>query len=168
MFGVAASAFLLSSKAPEPGRFAYKLGEFFFGCASQYADAIAVWEAGGGELEVQFDGEGLSRAAVNRMEQVLGEVERRSGIALAKAAAFATHQPNPRLVKLLAKQLGVPAHLFPPIGETKGNLGSSMCGAALTAAFEQACGQAAKDKGAVFLASLAPGLLFGGGWMVPA
>jgi len=167
LFGDGASAFLISSKAPEKGKFAYKLGEFFFGCASQYAEAIAVCKTGGGELDVQFDGEGLSRAAVNRMEQVLDEVERRSGIAREKVTAFATHQPNPRLVKLLAKQLGVQPAVFPPICETKGNLGPSTCGAALQAAFAKTCGQAAGDRGAVFLASLAPGLLFGGGWMVP-
>jgi len=167
LFGDGASAFLLSKKGPEKGGFAYKLGEFFFGCAAQYAEAIAVSDAGGGELEIQFDGEGLSRAAVNRMEQVLGEVERRSGIAREKVSAFATHQPNPRLVKLLAKQLGVPCEAFPPIAVTKGNLGSSMCGAALRAAFQAAAGKAAAERGAVFLASLAPGLLFGGGWMVP-
>jgi len=167
LFGDGASAFVLSSKTPKRGSFAYRLGEFFFGCASQYAEAIAVSEAGGGELDVQFDGEGLSRAAVNRMEQVLAEVERRSGIALAKAAAFATHQPNPRLVKLLAKQLGVPANLFPPIAETKGNLGSSTCGAVLEAAVVHAAMQKPEDRGVVFLASLGPGLLFGGGWLVP-
>ena len=167
LFGDGASAFLVSSKTPEKGKFAYQLGEFFFGCASQYAEAIAVCKTGGGELEVQFDGEGLSRAAVNRMEQVLSEVERRSGIAREKVSAFATHQPNPRLVKLLAKQLDVPPSVFPPICETKGNLGPSMCGAALQSAFAKACGQPAGERGAVFLASLAPGLLFGGGWMLP-
>jgi 3-oxoacyl-[acyl-carrier-protein] synthase III len=167
LFGDGASAFLVSSKAPEKGRFGYQLGEFFFGLASQYAEAIAVCEAGGGELEVQFDGEGLSRAAVNRMEQVLSEVERRSGIPREQAGAFATHQPNPRLVKLLAKQLDVPASAFPPICETKGNLGPTMCGAALQAAFANAAARPAGERGAVFLASLAPGLLFGGGWMVP-
>ena len=167
LFGDGASAFLVSNQAPEKGKLAYKLGEFFFGCASQYAEAIAVCKTGGGELEVQFDGEGLSRAAVNRMELVLSEVERRSGIPREKAEAFATHQPNPRLVKLLAKQLDVPASVFPPICQTKGNLGPSTCGAALQLAFAEAAARPAVERGAVFLASLAPGLLFGGGWMVP-
>ena len=36
-----------------------------------------------------------------------------------------------RLVALLAKQLGVATSAFPPIAVTKGNLGSSMCGATL-------------------------------------
>jgi 3-oxoacyl-[acyl-carrier-protein] synthase III len=167
LFGDGASAFLLSSKAPEKGKFAYRFGEFFFGCAAQYAEAISVSDTAGSGLEIQFDGEALSRAAVYRMEQVLGEVEKRSGISRDKVGAFATHQPNPRLVALLAKQLGVATTAFPPIAVTKGNLGSSMCGATLQSAFEKAAGKLASERTAVFLASLAPGLLFGGGWMVP-
>jgi 3-oxoacyl-[acyl-carrier-protein] synthase III len=168
LFGDGASAFMLSNKPPEKGRFAYRFGEFFFGCAAQYAEAIAVSDSGGAGLEIRFDGEALSRAAVYRMEQVLSEVEKRSGISREKVGAFATHQPNPRLVALLAKQLGVANSAFPPIAVTKGNLGSSMCGATLQSAFDSAAGKKAGERTAVFLASLAPGLLFGGGWMVPA
>jgi 3-oxoacyl-[acyl-carrier-protein] synthase III len=168
LFGDGASAFLLSGKLRDAKSLAYRLGEFFFGCASQYAEAIAISDAGGGRLDVQFDGDALSRAAVNRMEKVIGEVEHRSGISRDHVGAFATHQPNPRLVKLLAKQLRVSAKNFPPIGTTRGNLGSSMCGAALDAAFHHAAAQPAEQRQPVFLASLGPGLLFGGGWMVPA
>ena len=168
LFGDGASAFLLSGKLCDAKSLAYRLGEFFFGCASQYAEAIAISDAGGGRLDVQFDGDALSRAAVNRMEKVIGEVEHRSGISRDHVGAFATHQPNPRLVKLLAKQLRVSAKNFPPIGTTRGNLGSSMCGAALDAAFHHAAAQPAEQRQPVFLASLGPGLLFGGGWMVPA
>jgi 3-oxoacyl-[acyl-carrier-protein] synthase-3 len=167
LFGDGASAFLLRSKAPEKKRLAYRLGEFFFGCASQYAEAIAISDAGGGKLDVQFDGDALSRAAISRMEKVIDEVEHRSGISRDQVGAFATHQPNPRLVKLLAKQLGVAAKHFPPIGATRGNLGSSMCGAALHEALHQAASQTAEQRQPVFLASLGPGLLFGGGWLVP-
>jgi len=144
------------------------LGEFFFGCASQYAEAIAVSESGGGQLDVLFDGDGLARAAVSRMEKVIDEVEHRSGISRDHVGAFATHQPNPRLVTLLAKQLRVSIKNFPPIGSTRGNLGSSMCGAALHAALQHAATQPAEQRRPVFLASLGPGLIFGGGWMVPA
>jgi len=168
LFGDGASAFLLSSKLRDKTNLAYRLGEFFFGCATKYAEAISVSEAEGGRLEVQFDGDALSRAAVGRMEKVIDEVEQRSGIPRGRVGAFATHQPNPRLVRLLAKQLGVPVKHFPPIGSTRGNLGSSMCGAALDAAFRYAATQPAEQRQPVFLASLGPGLLFGGGWMVPA
>jgi 3-oxoacyl-[acyl-carrier-protein] synthase-3 len=168
LFGDGASAFLLCSKPRDAKSLAYRLGEFFFGCASKYADAIAVSESGKGKLEVQFDGDALSRAAVSRMEKVIDEVEHRSGISREHVGAFATHQPNPRLVKILAKQLGVSLKHFPPIGSTRGNLGSSMCGAALHAALHQAAAQPAEQRLPVFLASLGPGLIFGGGWMVPA
>jgi 3-oxoacyl-[acyl-carrier-protein] synthase III len=168
LFGDGASAFLLSGKLRDGKSLAYRLGEFFFGCASQYAEAIAVSDPGSGRLDVQFDGEALSRAAVNRMEKVIGEVEHRSGISRDCVGAFATHQPNPRLVKLLAKRLRVSAKNFPPIGTTRGNLGSSMCGAALDAALHLAAGQPAEQRQPVFLASLGPGLLFGGGWIEPA
>jgi 3-oxoacyl-[acyl-carrier-protein] synthase III len=168
LFGDGASAFLLSSKLRDAKCLAYRLGEFFFGCASQYAEAIAISDPGGGRLEVQFDGDALSRAAVSRIKKVIGEVEHRSGISRDRVGAFATHQPNPRLVKLLAKQLRVSAKHFPPIGATRGNLGSSMCGAALDAALHHAAGQPAEQRQPVFMASLGPGLLFGGGWLVPA
>jgi 3-oxoacyl-[acyl-carrier-protein] synthase III len=168
LFGDGASAFLLSGKPRDSKNLAYRLGEFFFGCVSKYAEAIAISESGKGRLDVQFDGDALSRAAVSRMEKVIDEVEQRSGISREHVGAFATHQPNPRLVKLLAKQLGVSLKHFPLIGSTRGNLGSSMCGAALHAALHLAAAQPAEQRLPVFLASLGPGLIFGGGWMVPA
>jgi 3-oxoacyl-[acyl-carrier-protein] synthase III len=168
LFGDGASAFLLSGKPRDSKGLAYRLGEFFFGCASKYAEAIAISESGKGRLDVQFDGDALSRAAISRMEKVIDEVEHRSGISREHVGAFATHQPNPRLVKLLAKQLRVSIKNFPPIGSTRGNLGSSMCGAALHAALHNAAAQPAEQRLPVFLASLGPGLIFGGGWMVPA
>ncbi|MGB7845295.1 MAG: hypothetical protein WBL63_06745 [Candidatus Acidiferrum sp.] len=168
LFGDGATAFLLSAKLRDAKSLAYRLGEFFFGCASQYAEAIAISDAGeGGLLDVHFDGDALSRAAISRMEKVIGEVEHRSGISR-DHVAFATHQPNPRLVTLLAKQLRVSIKHFPLIGSTRGNLGSSMCGAALDAALRHAATQPAEQRLPVFLASLGPGLIFGGGWMVPA
>jgi 3-oxoacyl-[acyl-carrier-protein] synthase III len=168
LFGDGASAFLLSNKPRDAKSLAYRLGEFFFGCASKYAEAIAVSESGKGKLDVQFDGDALSRAAVSRMEKVIDEVEHRSGISRDDVGTFATHQPNPRLVTILAKQLGVSIKHFPPIGSIRGNLGASMCGAALHAALRQAAEQPAEQRLPVFLASLGPGLIFGGGWMVPA
>jgi 3-oxoacyl-[acyl-carrier-protein] synthase-3 len=168
LFGDGASAFLMTGTAPASGRSSYRLGDFFFGCATKYSEAICVSEVGNGQLDIKFSGDALSRAAVSCMERVLGEVERRSGISREQVGAFATHQPNPRLVALLAKHLNVPAKTFPPIGTTSGNLGSSMCGVVLHAALREAAAQPFEKRLPVFLASLGPGLLFGGGWMVPA
>src|SRR5260221_14359683 len=54
LFGDGASAFLLSNKPPEKGRIAYRFGEFFFGCAAQYAETLAVSDPGASGLEVRL------------------------------------------------------------------------------------------------------------------
>jgi len=168
LFGDGATAFVLRGVKADAVIEGYLLGEFLFGCAGQYAAAIQVSDAKDGRLEVQFDGEALSRAAITRMEKVIAALEMRSGILRSAVGGFATHQPNPRLVSLLAKQCGVLPELFPLIATNSGNLGSSMCGAALHAALAKASAQKRGDRKPIFLASLGPGLLFGGGWLTPA
>jgi 3-oxoacyl-[acyl-carrier-protein] synthase-3 len=167
LFGDGASAFILRREEGSGPNGGYRLGEFLFGCAGQYAAAVQVSDAKSGGLTVRFDGEALSRAAITRMEKVLAAVELRSGISRADVGGFATHQPNPRLVTLLAKQCGVSPSAFPPIAKTSGNLGSSTCGAALHAALQAAAKQTRGKRQPIFLASLGPGLLFGGGWLTP-
>jgi 3-oxoacyl-[acyl-carrier-protein] synthase III len=164
LFGDGASAFLLRDAAGSAANH-YQLGEFLFGCASQYSGAVTVAESPGGGLDVHFDGEALSRAAINRMEKVFCAVEKRSSIPRTEVGAFATHQPNPRLLTLLAKVAGVPLETFPSIAHACGNLGSSTCGAALHAALQRALGCPDGLRQPIFLASLGPGLLFGGGWL---
>jgi 3-oxoacyl-[acyl-carrier-protein] synthase-3 len=164
LFGDGASAFLLRHSGIDSCE-GYRLGDFLFGCAGQYAAAIQVSDTKEGGLNVQFDGEALSRAAITRMEKVIAAVELRSGIPRASVGCFATHQPNPRLVALLAKQCGVSPDKFPPIAQTAGNLGSSTCGAALHWALQNASKLPRGDRQPIFLASLGPGLLFGGGWL---
>jgi len=66
-------------------------------------------------------------------------------------------------MSLVARQCGVPETLFPPVARALGNLGSSTCGTALHLALAAAREQEAKKP--IFLASLGPGLLFGGGWV---
>jgi len=167
LFGDGASAFILRSTAHKDSKNSYRLGEFLFGCAGQYAAAIQVSDTKDGALEVQFDGEALSRAAITRMEKVITSVELRSGIPRGCVGGFATHQPNPRLVALLAKQCGVSPSTFPPIARVSGNLGSSTCGAALHEALRNAEKQSRDDRRPIFLASLGPGLLFCGSWLTP-
>jgi 3-oxoacyl-[acyl-carrier-protein] synthase-3 len=167
LFGDGASAFILRHAGNGNSGASYSLGDFLFGCAGQYAAAIQVSDTKEGGLHVRFDGEALSRAAINRMEKVLTAVELRSGIPRASVGGFATHQPNPRLVALLAKQCGVSPDTFPPIARTAGNLGSSTCGAALHATLQSASSRARSERKPIFLASLGPGLLYGGGWLTP-
>src|SRR5437588_71464 len=168
LFGDGASAFVL--RRDEDGRAdsGYCVGGFLFGCAGQYASAIRVAPKESGGLDVQFDGEALSRAAITRLEKVIAVLETRSGIARGSVGGFATHQPNPRLVAVLAKQIGVSPETFPAICRTSGNLGSSMCGAALHAALQQAAKAEFSQRKPIFLASLGPGMLLGGTWLTAA
>jgi 3-oxoacyl-[acyl-carrier-protein] synthase-3 len=163
LFGDGASAFLLRSVPGKAEKFCYGMREFLFGCAGQYSGAVTVAGSADGSLDVHFDGEALSRAAINRMEKVLSAIEKLSAIPRSAVGAFATHQPNPRLLSLLAKVTRVPPEAFPPIARTAGNLGSTTCGAALHAALLRACTEG--DPRPIFLASLGPGLLFGGTWL---
>lgn len=167
LFGDGASAFLARGGEGARSTTGYRLSEFLFGCAGQYAAAIHVGVKHGGGLEVQFDGEALSRAAITRLEKVITALESRSGIPRAAVGYFATHQPNPRLMSLLAKQCGVPPDVFPPVSRNTGNLGSSTCGAALHAALQNAARLETGQRKPIFLASLGPGLLFGGTWLTP-
>ena len=168
LFGDGASAFIVRNDPEAEKSAGYLLGKFFFGCANQYAEAICVAGRENGGLAVRFDGEALSRAAITRMERMLTEVEKTSGISRQEVGAFATHQPNPRLVTLLAKQCNVPAGVFPEVARKSGNLGSSTCGVALNVALEDAAKMPVSARKPIFLASLGPGLLYGGGWLTPS
>jgi 3-oxoacyl-[acyl-carrier-protein] synthase-3 len=164
LFGDGASAFVLRRGDSGTVTVQNSLGSFFFGCAGRYAEAIRVSDDKDGGLHLTFDGEALSRAAITRMEKIITEVEQRSGICRSAVGAFATHQPNPRLVTLLAKQCGVPVNVFPAVARIAGNLGSSTCGLALHQALTVTNSSSSKHS-AIFLASLGPGLVYGGGWI---
>jgi 3-oxoacyl-[acyl-carrier-protein] synthase III len=168
LFGDGASAFLLRSSGDSPPQNPYAFGEFFFGSAGQYMAAISVTPAPVGGVDLYFDGEALSRAAITKLEKVVVDVEHRSGIARSSVKGVATHQPNPRLVTLLAKQLDIPEDRFPIVARTFGNLGSSTSGVALDSILRDTGSSGERARAPIFLASLGPGLLFGGGWLVPA
>ncbi len=123
LFGDGATAFLLRGSAPAQGMPSYQLGEFIFGCAAQYSSAVTVAPTSQGSLHVHFEGEALSRAAIARLEKVFSSLESLSAIPRSAVGSFATHQPNPRLVTLLAKVAGVSVDAFPAIARTSGNLG---------------------------------------------
>jgi len=167
LFGDGASAFLVQSETSGAAEKYFSIRDFFFGCAAQLQGAIQISAEPGDRLEVVFDGDALSRAATARLEQCIRELERCSGVPRDEVAAFATHQPNPRLVALLAKKSGVPLERFPPVADTRGNLGSTTCAAALHSALESSHSRNAQSRQPIFLASLGPGLLFGGGWLAP-
>lgn len=165
LFGDGATAFVVQQATDSATRHAFTIGEMHFGCASQFAHAIRIADSPDGLLEVVFEGEALSRAAISKLTQVVAELEARSGISREQVSGFATHQPNPRLVTLLAKQIGVPPDRFPAVAEYHGNLGSSTCAAALRKLLEVHRSSNVQREETIFLASLGPGLLYGGGWI---
>ena len=166
LFGDGASAFVVQGGKDGPPA-GLRLRDFFFGCAAQHQQAIEVSAGPDEQLRVVFDGDALSRAATARLDECVSELERRSGVKRDAVAAFATHQPNPRLVALLAKKMGVPLDRFPLVTDTRGNLGSTTCAAALHFALENGRKLQAAERQPIFVASLGPGLLFGGGWLKP-
>jgi 3-oxoacyl-[acyl-carrier-protein] synthase-3 len=119
LFGDGASAFLVQRDINSANRECFVVKDFFFGCASQLQAAIQVKAQPEDRLHVVFDGDALSRAATARLDQCIRELEGLSGIPREQVAAFATHQPNPRLVALLARKSGVAVERFPAVADTR-------------------------------------------------
>jgi 3-oxoacyl-[acyl-carrier-protein] synthase III len=169
LFGDGGSAFLVQHGGGSDSVENYfSPRDFFFGCASELQEAIQISAEREDRLRVVFDGDALSRAATTRLEWCIREIEKRSGVSRNEVGAFATHQPNPRLVRLLAKKSGVPIERFPLIADTRGNLGSTTCAAALDSALRIARKRVSSARQPIFVASLGPGLLFAGGWLHPS
>ncbi len=162
LFGDGASAFVLrrlkdNEKAPP-----YRIGHFCFGCAGASAGALRLTASGEGQLVLNFDGEALGRAAVRRMKKVIEELEAASHLSREQASGFAFHQPNPRLVRRLVKDAGLPMDKIPFIADLSGNLGSSTCGVALSRVLSQHARRPPAQRGPIFLAAVGPGMLWGG------
>jgi len=164
LFGDGASAFVLRRMPPESNGAHYIPGEFVLGCtpSSSPSRLIAVAPDGQGGVQLEFDGDALGRAAVRQLDALLRQLEARSGCLLQSASSFATHQPNPRLLDMLARQSGLPIERFPVVCRRFGNLGSSTAGVALSLALEEQTPRASEHPGPIFVAALGPGLVLGG------
>jgi 3-oxoacyl-[acyl-carrier-protein] synthase-3 len=161
LFGDGSSALLLRAQDEKHNGAKsayYRVEEVQLGCDVAAAAAIRIGLNNANEVDLTFEGESLSRAAVGKLEKLVADLELRHSLRREDALAFATHQPNPRLVTVLARQLRVPKDKFPPVALTCGNLGSSTCGVALVRALTSA---AHGPQGPIFVAALGPGLLFG-------
>lgn len=163
LFGDGASAFILSRTREGNDSSRYRLGEFQFGCAGTFSSALAIRPNPDGTMLLKFEGEALARAAVNRLERIISDLELRSGHRREEANSFATHQPNPRLMEMLARQAGIPLDRFPVVAKVYGNLGCSTCGVALCMALDAQNAQVPAERGPIFLAAVGPGMLWGGG-----
>lgn len=169
LFGDGACAFLLrrAEAAPEGS---YRVGNFIYGCETAFASTIRVGLGAGDSqqeaLEVDFRGVSLADAVLNRLAAIIKELEKRLATARESFSGYAIHQPNPRLVEILARQLGVSPDKIPEVARTAGNLGSATCGVSLCRILSELSG--APDRGPVVLASMGPGLLWAGAGLVPA
>jgi 3-oxoacyl-[acyl-carrier-protein] synthase III len=164
LFGDGASAFVLRRMPRGSNGIHYCPGEFVLGCTPSTSPSrlIAVSPDGQGGVQLEFDGDALGRAAVRQLDALLRQLEARSGCRLESASSFATHQPNPRLLEMLARQSGLPMERFPVVCRRFGNLGSSTAGVALSLALEQQAAGASNSAGPIFVAALGPGLVLGG------
>ncbi|HYA96330.1 MAG TPA: 3-oxoacyl-[acyl-carrier-protein] synthase III C-terminal domain-containing protein [Terriglobales bacterium] len=162
LFGDGASAFLLRRTTPGKNGSHFCPGEFLLGCTAASPRLISVCPDGQGGVLLEFDGDALGRAAVRQLDALLHQLETRSGCRLESACSFATHQPNPRLLEMLARQCGLPLERFPVVCRSFGNLGSSTAGVALSLALEQNSPQGHEHPGPIFIAALGPGLVLGG------
>jgi len=162
LFGDGASAFVLGRAEAEGEPTSYVLGDFYFGCSGTFASVLRVNLDRNRTIVLRFDGEALARAAVGSLQKIIADLGLRTGLSLTEVSAFAVHQPNPRLLELLARQAGVPLEKFPPVSKTCGNLGSSTCGAALTLALEEHARKPRDERGPIFVAAVGPGMLWGG------
>ncbi len=163
LFGDGASALVLCRRdAPSNHAAPYCMLAGLGSCDGRMASAIEVKPGAQGVIDLQFDGEALARAAVDRVNRILGELEAASGTSRDAAAAFAVHQPNPRIVEMFLQRAKLPAAKVPVFTRTTGNLGSSTCGVALAMALEENTRRPSCERGPIFLAALGPGLLWAG------
>jgi 3-oxoacyl-[acyl-carrier-protein] synthase-3 len=157
LFGDGACAFLLRAVDEAPAT-AFRLGEFTFGCDTSFADTIRVnlKDRESEELAVDFRGMALADVVLSLMAEIARDFEERIHTARADFAAYAIHQPNPRLVEIFARQTGVPLEKIPEVARTAGNLGSATCGVSLCHILSALSLE--EHPGPVLMASVGPGL----------
>lgn len=163
LFGDGACAFVLKNSAPSAPGNKLSLGEFVGGCSAAAASSLGVNLSAQGELRVDFRGEQLARAAISQLARIIAELERLSGKPRSQVDFFALHQPNPRVIEILADQAGIPLGKIPLISKTSGNLGSVTCGVSLCHALAELDADAVPAEAPlIFMAAVGPGLVWAG------
>jgi len=166
LFGDAACAFVLERTAAGDGVPGRRLRDFIWGASSTFSSALSVvWPPGGGP-HVEFSGQQLAGAAIETLERVFDRLANLSGVLIADVDQFALHEPNPRVVAMLARKAGIPPEKVPQTSPISGNLGSVTCGVNLCKAL---AATADADRGSrasvTFAAAVGPGLLWGGAYI---
>jgi 3-oxoacyl-[acyl-carrier-protein] synthase III len=162
LFGDGASAFVLQRQAPESNLHPYVVRASVGGCAGAFSSLLRIWPGPDDSISLEFDGKGLARAAVDRMERIITDSEKACGINRAAFSAFALHQPNPRSLDTLIARIKVPPEKVPLVAKHCGNLGSSTCGVALSMALDSHAMNLRDNRGPILAASLGPGMAWTG------
>jgi 3-oxoacyl-[acyl-carrier-protein] synthase III len=162
LFGDGASAFVLRRSMGERDSAPCSIRVSIGGCSGTFSSALQVRPGAAGAVAVDFEGEALARAAVDRMERIISDLETATGVMREHASAFALHQPNPRLVETLIRRAKLPSEKVPLVAKTWGNLGSSTCGVALNMAMDDHAKKPRGERGPIFAASVGPGMLWAG------
>ncbi len=166
LFGDGACAFVLARSDSDEGHETLRLGDFICGCSATFASSLQLALRETGELDVQFKGEQLGKAALTQMAGVLDRLESLSGKPRAEVDYFAIHEPNPRLVEIFVHKAGIPSEKVALTSSTCGNLGSVTCGVSLcTALARSQDNRKAGHRPLIFIAAVGPGLVWGGGYL---
>jgi 3-oxoacyl-[acyl-carrier-protein] synthase-3 len=166
LFGDGACAFVLSC-APTAGQNdCVGLQEFVWGCSGTFASSLTVAVSENAGLRIQFKGEQLAQAAVAQLNRTFGLLENLSGEARSNVDYFAIHQPNPRVVQILAERANIPLERIPLVSRSCGNLGSVTCGTSLCLALNDFRERGDQSRTPlIFMAAVAPGLVWGGTYL---
>jgi 3-oxoacyl-[acyl-carrier-protein] synthase-3 len=166
LFGDGACALVLGRPDPSSGEAPLRLGRAIWGCSGTFASSLRLTLEDRNELKVRFDGKQLASAAISQMERVLQSLERHSGKSRSEVDSFALHQPNPRIVEILAQKAKIELVKIPLVSNTCGNLGSATCGVSLCQALTQLNKRPNSSRTPlIFLAAVGPGLIWGGSFL---
>jgi len=166
LFGDGACAFILINAANTVQNGCVRLQEFVWGCSGTFASSLGIKISENGGLSIQFRGEQLAHAAVTELDRIIGALENLSAKPRSEVEYFALHQPNPRVVEILAEKAKIPLERIPLVSKACGNLGSVTCGASLCQALTslRMSGDHSRTP-LIFMAAVAPGLLWGGAFL---
>ena len=163
LFGDGACAFVLTNATTDAQIDCVRLREFVWGCSGTFASSLCVKISENDGLNVQFKGEQLAHAAITELERIIATLENLSAKPRSEVDYFALHQPNPRVVEILAERAKIPWERIPLVSMSNGNLGSVTCGASLCQALTSfRMGGSQLRKPLIFMAAVAPGLIWGG------
>jgi 3-oxoacyl-[acyl-carrier-protein] synthase-3 len=166
LFGDGACAFVLTNAANAARNGCVRLQDFVWGCSGTFASSLGVQFSEDSGLNIQFKGEQLAHAAVTELDRIIGTLENLSARQRSEVDYFALHQPNPRVVEILAEKAKIPLEKIPLVSKTCGNLGSVTCGASLCQALTNLCMSGDHSRTPlIFMAAVAPGLLWGGAFL---